>query len=98
MLSMPFLSTISSRVLVSLAILSVQPCAFAIDKEDAQSLARQNGCFKCHGIDKKKDGPAYKDVALQYKKDAEAPAKLYRHVTVSSTVLFFDGHEEEIRL
>ena len=30
--------------------------AFAVDADAALSLARQNGCLKCHAVDKHKDG------------------------------------------
>jgi len=35
-------------------------------------LARQSGCFECHGVDKIVIGPAYQDVAARYKGDAKA--------------------------
>lgn len=40
----------------------------------AQDALKSAGCLGCHDMDKKKVGPAYKDVAAKYKgnKDAEA--------------------------
>ena len=40
----------------------------------AQDALKAGGCLGCHDMDKKKVGPAYKDVAAKYKgnKDAEA--------------------------
>ena len=40
----------------------------------AQDALKAAGCLGCHDMDKKKVGPAYKDVAAKYKgnKDAEA--------------------------
>ena len=40
----------------------------------AQDVLKAKGCMGCHDIDKKKVGPAYKDVAAKYKgnKDAES--------------------------
>jgi cytochrome c len=40
----------------------------------AQDVLKAKGCLNCHEMDKKKVGPAYKDVAAKYKgnKDAEA--------------------------
>jgi cytochrome c len=29
-----------------------------VDAEAAKALARQNNCFKCHSVEKEKDGPA----------------------------------------
>ena len=40
----------------------------------AQDVLKAKGCLGCHEMDKKKVGPAFKDVAAKYKgnKDAEA--------------------------
>jgi cytochrome c len=86
----------ASGILLS-AVLSVRP-ASALDADAAQTLARQSGCFKCHAIDKKKDGPAYRDVAAKYKGNAEAEAKLIQHVTSGERVKFPDGHEEDHKI
>jgi cytochrome c len=39
-------------------------------------MLKSKGCLGCHDIDKKKVGPAYKDVAAKYKGDAGASAKI----------------------
>jgi len=54
--------------------------AAAVDAAAAQQLARQSNCLKCHAVDRKKEGPAYKDVAAKYKGDATAVAKLTEKV------------------
>lgn len=38
-------------------------------------------CGKCHEMDKKKKGPAYKDTAAKYKGKADAEATLFKFVT-----------------
>lgn len=43
---------------------------------DAPDLLKAKGCLGCHDADKKKVGPAYKDVAAKYKDDAGASAKV----------------------
>ena len=68
---------------------------FAVDEDAAKALAKQNNCFKCHSIDKEKDGPAYQKVAKKYKGKAEAEAKLIYHITSGEKAKFPDGHEEE---
>ena len=78
-------------------VLAARP-ASAIDADAAQTLARQSGCFKCHSIDKHKDGPAYRDVAAKYKGNAEAQAKLIHHITSGERVKFQDGHEEDHKM
>ena len=53
-------------LLVAVAVafgMSLSTGALAVDADAALSLARQNGCLKCHSVDKHKDGPAYRDVA-----------------------------------
>src|SRR5437762_3352376 len=93
----------SNRVLAAVRVLSfiVLACgsigveALAADAPAAQSLAQKSGCFKCHGVDKKKDGPALRDAAAKYKDKADAQEKLTYHVTSGEKVKFEDGHEEE---
>jgi cytochrome c len=80
---------------VAAAALAFAPAARAVDADAAQSLARQNNCLKCHGIDKDKDGPSYKKVAEKYKGKADAEAKLANHITSGEKAKFPDGHEEE---
>ena len=74
--------------------------AFAVDADAALSMARQNGCLKCHAVDKHKDGPAYRDIAAKYKdKDhAETVKKLINHITSGEKAKFPDGHEEEHKI
>lgn len=68
--------------------------AAAVDAAAALALARKSDCLKCHAVDKKKDGPAYKEVAAKYKGKPDAEAKLYTHLTTNPKVKI-DGEEEE---
>jgi cytochrome c len=72
--------------------------AAAVDAAAAESLARQNGCLKCHGIDKKKDGPSYKEVAAKYRGKPEAEQRLITHITSGEKAKFPDGHEEDHKI
>jgi len=90
-------------LLVAVAVvfgMSLSTTALAVDADAALSLARQNGCLKCHAVDKHKDGPAYRDVAAKYKdKDhAETVKKLLNHITSGEKAKFPDGHEEEHKI
>jgi cytochrome c len=67
----------------------------AADAVAAQDLAKASGCFKCHGVDKKKDGPALRDAAAKFKTRDDGEDKLVYHVTSGERVKFPDGHEEE---
>ena len=82
--------------LCALVLALVVPAASAaVDADAAQRLARQSNCFKCHAVDKKKEGPAYHDVAAKYKGKPEAHNRLFEHITSGEKAKFDDGHEEE---
>ena len=86
------------RIIAALAAIAgavLSSGAVAADAAAAETLARQNGCLKCHAIDKAKDGPAYKEVAAKYKGKPGADEKLIKHITTAVKVKFPDGHEEE---
>jgi cytochrome c len=86
-------------VLVAGALLTFSAAAMAEpDAEAAKGLARQNNCFKCHSVEKKKEAPAWKDVAAKYKGKADAEAKLIHHVTSGEKVKFEDGHMEDHKI
>jgi cytochrome c len=72
--------------------------AHAVDAAAAETMVRQNGCFKCHSIDKKKDGPAYRDVAAKYRGKADAEQRLITHITTGEKAKFPDGHEEDHKI
>ncbi len=88
-----------SKLLAALALaaapLLIPAEAFAVDAAAAQALARQSNCFKCHAVDKKKEGPAWKDVAAKLKGNKDAQAMLTKHLTTGPKVKFEDGHTED---
>jgi cytochrome c len=69
--------------------------ALGIDAVAADNLLQDSKCFKCHAVQKKKEGPAYRDVAAKFKGDPEAEKKLIHHVTSGEKVKFADGHTED---
>jgi cytochrome c len=69
-----------------------------IDASAARELARANSCFKCHGVDKDKDGPSYKKVAEKYRGKDEGEEKLIANITTGRKAKFPDGHEEEHKI
>ena len=73
--------------------LGAAPAARA-DDAAVESLMKKSNCFKCHAVDKKKDGPSFKETAAKYKGKADAEAKLYTHLTTNPKVKI-DGKEEE---
>jgi cytochrome c len=44
-----------------------QSAAWAVDAKMAQDEMKEHGCLACHDMDKKKVGPAYKEVSAKYK-------------------------------
>lgn len=78
----------------SLALGACMAQAQAVDVAGAEALAKKSNCTKCHSVDKKKDGPPYKETAAKYKGKADAEAKLTKHITTGPKVKI-DGVEEE---
>jgi cytochrome c len=89
---------LSSAIRIAAAASTVAlalPAYSAPDAAAAEGLARQNNCFKCHSVAKKKDGPSFADTAAKYKGKPEAEARLMTHLTTGEKAKFPDGHEEE---
>ncbi len=63
-------------IAVAAATQAATPVAAAGGAVDAQALLTANACLGCHAINQKIVGPSYHDVAMRYKGDAQAPAKL----------------------
>ncbi len=91
---MKFAQQLILTSLVSVFTLAFSTSASAVDTEAAQALAKENKCFRCHGIDKDKEGPAWTKIAVKYKGKPNAEASLTHHVTAGDNVKFSDGHEE----
>lgn len=88
----------SNKLIVILAATCFSAPVFAadVDADAAQAQLKKSDCFKCHALDKKKDGPPYKEVAKKYTGKADAEEKLFKHVTTNPKVKI-DGKEEEHR-
>ena len=63
------------------------------DDAAAESLMKKSNCFKCHAVDKKKEGPAFRDTAAKHKGKADAEAKLVAFLTTNPKVKV-EGREE----
>lgn len=89
----------SAAPLLAAVVLMTQPLhAAAFDAVAGEATLRREGCLKCHGIDKKKDGPAYRQVAAKYRGKPEAEEKLITHVKSGRVVKLSSGEEEEHRI
>ena len=63
----------------SMSLVLVAAGALAAGASLAQpgaDVVKSKGCLNCHEADKKKVGPAFKDVAAKYKGDKSAEGKL----------------------
>ena len=63
----------SMTLLMAVTGMLVSGIAYA---QSAEELLKSKNCLNCHELDKKKVGPAFKDVAAKYKGNKEAEAKL----------------------
>ena len=92
---MKILKLTTAILTAAVLLLGSTGSAQAADEAAARGLARQSNCFKCHSVEKKKEGPAWHDVAAKYRGTPDAEAKLIKHVTSGEKVKFEDGHEED---
>jgi cytochrome c len=91
---MKFHFTRTSLLSATAALFLASPLVHAVDADAAKALARQNNCFKCHSVEKDKDGPSYKKVAEKFKGKPDAEERLINHVTSGEKAKFPDGHLE----
>ena len=66
----------------------------AVNADAAQAVLKKSDCLKCHAIDKKKDGPPFKETAKKYKGKADAEDKLTKHITLEP-MIEIDGKKEK---
>ncbi|HEY0846779.1 MAG TPA: c-type cytochrome [Noviherbaspirillum sp.] len=87
----------SSAVLASDDV-PVVKAAVTIDSDAAESLARREGCLKCHGATKDKEGPSFRKIASRFRGKPDAEEKVLKHLRSGDMVKFSDGEEEEHRI
>ena len=63
----------------------------------AQDVLKAKGCLGCHDMDKKKVGPAYKDVAAKYKGNKDAEAALVSKLKEGKGHPKVAGSDDEIK-
>lgn len=67
----------------------------AVDADAATKAMKDNGCTKCHSVDKAKKGPAFKKIAADMKGKADAEARLTKFLSTGPMVKMDDGTQEE---
>jgi cytochrome c len=87
-----FITLASASAVLAFAFLT--PAHAAPDEEAAKALMKTSDCTKCHSVDKKKNGPTYKEIASKYKGKSGSEAKLLTHITTSPMVEL-DGKKQE---
>jgi cytochrome c len=88
------LKFIASHLLTALALVAVASPVWSFDSSEAEQQLKANNCVKCHAVDRKKDGPAYRDVAAKFRTQPDAEKKVIYHITSGEMVKLPDGHEE----
>jgi cytochrome c len=84
----------AARLAALIAGAALCPAAWPVDGSAAEQQLKTNNCVKCHAADRKKDGPAYRDVAAKFRPEPDAEKKLIHHMTSGEKVKLPDGHEE----
>lgn len=87
-----FVAAFGGAVLL-LALCLPRAAQAQMDAAAAESLAKKSKCMTCHSVDKKKDGPAFKETAAKYRDKPDGSAKLFAHLT-STPKIKVDGKEE----
>ena len=64
------------RAIVFVVTAAAALAAGVVFAQSGADVLKAKGCMNCHEMDKKKVGPAYKDVAAKYKGDKAAPGML----------------------
>jgi cytochrome c len=88
------LCNLKAFIAISLAVFCFSVQA-EVDADAAKAFAKQNNCFRCHGVDKDKDGPAFNKTAAKFKADPKGEEKLLHHLSSGEKAKFPDGHEED---
>jgi cytochrome c len=89
-------AAVCGLVVALAAITGTAVAADAVDDGAAKALLKKSDCGKCHSVDKKKDGPSFKETAAKYKGKAEGENDVFKHVTTGPMVKV-EGKEEEHR-
>lgn len=84
----------STTLAIACGLMGALAAQAAPDPDAAQAIMRKSDCFKCHAVDKKKDGPPFKEVAKKYKGKADGEDKLVKHIT-TKPMIEMDGKKEE---
>jgi cytochrome c len=71
--------------------------ALTVGAAQAQDVLKAKGCLSCHDPEKKKMGPALKDIAAKYKGDSAAEATLVAKVKEGKGHPKVKANDDEIK-
>lgn len=94
----PAVVALRHLAIVALPFCAAMPASAAVDAEAAETLARKNGCFKCHAIEKAKGGPSYQRVAARLKTKPDAAETIIEHLTTGPLIELPDGTHEKHKI
>jgi cytochrome c len=90
---------IQPSTLLACLLLLLSPAVDAVDADAARKLAKQNNCFRCHAVEREKNGPAWADIGTKYKSKPDGENSLIKHLTSAPKVrLREDDVEEEHKI
>ena len=72
--------------LLLFALTGPVPAQTAVNEEAAMSLVKGSDCLPCHAVEKKRDGPSYKNIAKKYSGKTEGEDKLAKHITLEPVI------------
>ncbi len=85
---------LATLLLAALVAIGGSAGAAPLTPAESEALMRKSGCFKCHTVDRKKEGPAYKDVAARNRGKPDIEKKFYDRLRKGARIKI-DGREEE---
>jgi cytochrome c len=75
-------------------MLVASPAAQAQDVAAAEATLKKSGCLKCHAVDRKKDGPSFKESGASFKAKPDGEKLLFTKLS-TTTKIKVDGKEED---
>ena len=85
------------RAIVLVVTAAAALAAGVVFAQSGADVLKAKGCMNCHEMDKKKVGPAYKDVAAKYKGDKAAPGMLVGKIKEGKTHPKVDASDAELK-
>jgi len=85
------------RAIVFVVTAAVALAAGVSFAQSGADVLKAKGCMNCHEMDKKKVGPAYKDVAAKYRDDKAAPDMLVAKIKEGKGHMKIDATDAELK-